>query len=444
MTATVLAAPDALRRDTLRFVTVIYVGVVLLQRFSVPNQPVALLLPLAFVAAGWGLARGLLEVDDRRLLAWLAASGATALLIPFQSYVLDRELISFTSWGLFMASWLPFVLRLVDRRMATYLDVLRAVVRISVVLAAVCVVMVVSQYAGLAYHDWFADLVPAPLQLGGFVITYPISYDSPIYRANAWIGLEPSMVSLQLGLGLVAALLTGARLRSIALLLAGLVAATSGSGFAILVVALVVMLLSPVRTVLRRFLLPGVAVVLAGLASPQGQSIAGRLGTGSGVDPSLGLRAISPYSYLWPTWSTDLSLVLFGAGPGSSQRLVDRSGILGLLVPTPIKIFFDYGLLAGLVLAAFILVCFVGGPSRTLSLALLISLWTLQPGTTTMVVVIPVLLLVAWWSPRADSPALEDLYRRRRERRRRTGRRALRVPSGDGYADLTDALRRHP
>ena len=441
-----LAAPparDALAHDTLRFVTSIYVGVVLLQRFSVPNQPVALLLPLAFVAAGWGLTRGLLEVDDRRLVAWAAASGVTALIIPVQSFLLGRDLISFTSWGLFMASWLPFVFRLVDRRMATYLSVLRAVVRISVVLAVVCVVMVVSQYAGLAYRDYFAEVVPAPLQLGGFVITYPIVYDSPIYRANAWIGLEPSMVSLQLGLGLVAGLLTGARLRSLAVLLAGMVAATSGSGFAILVVALVVLLLSPARTLLRRFALPGVLVVAAGLASPQGQSIAGRLGTGGGVDPSLGLRAISPYSYLWPQWSTDLSLILLGGGPGSSQRLVDRSGILGLLVPTPIKIFFDYGLIAGLVLAAFILVCFVGGPSRTLSLALLISLWTLQPGTTTMVVVIPVLLLVAWWSPRADSPALEDLHRRRR-RRRRSGRRALRPAAGVAPTQLTDATRRLP
>lgn len=401
---------DELARATVRWVGGLYVGFVLLQRFAVPGLPVALLLPFSLAGAGWGLARGLATVDYGRLAAWLTGAGATALVIPVQSYVLHRSLISVGSWALFMTVWLPFTLHLVDRRLQTYLAFLRVVVTTSAVTAAGCVLMMLTQYAGLAYRDYLADVVPSSWLLNGFVITYPISYGSPLYRANAWIGLEPSMISLQLGVGLIAALLIGTRLATNVLLLAGLVAATSGSGFAIMVVALLVVLSTSARTLLRRYLAPAAVVMVVGLGSPMGQTIFGRLGAGGSVDPSLSLRALQPYTYLWPSWVSDLSGVLFGEGPGSSQRLVEGSGLLGLLVPTPIKIFYDYGLLAGAAIAVMILLCFVGGPSRALAVALVVSLWTLQPGTTSIVVILPVLLLVTWWSPRPENQALEDRF----------------------------------
>jgi hypothetical protein len=55
-----------------------------------------------------------------------------------------------------------------------------------------------------------------------------------------------------------------------------------------------------------------------------------------------------------------------------------------------------------------IVVCYLGGHSRALGISLLVSLWTLQPGTTTMLVVMPVLFLVTWWSPRAARRTLEE------------------------------------
>jgi len=404
-----LTTPD-IGRSTVRWVTVLYVGSILLQRFAVPGLPVALILPLVLLGAAWGVAFGLAEFNRVRLIAWLLAASATAIMFVIQTALLDRNLVSLGSWGLFMTVWMPFTLQLVDRRVETYLRVLRNVVVATSVLALGCVVMMVTQYAGLPYRDWMAEVVPSSWLLEDFVITYPISYGSPIYRANAWIGLEPSMVSLQMGVGLVAALVMGARPTTVTLLFAGLVAATSGSGLAILVVAIAVLLASSARRQLRRYFVPTAVVVAVGLFSPMGQSIVGRVGEGTSEQSSTSLRAIYPYRYLWPDWATDFVGVVFGFGPGSSQRLVDQTGIMGLLVPSPIKIFFDYGLLAGVFLAAMIVLCFVGGHSRSLSVALFVSLWTLQPGTTTILVVIPVLLLVTWWSPRPDGPALEDAF----------------------------------
>jgi hypothetical protein len=423
--------PPDLARSTVWWIGGLFVACVLLQRFAVPGMPVALILPLILVGAGWGLVRGLAELNRTRLVAWLLAAGATSMMLTFQSLVLQRELVSVGSWALFMTVWLPFTLQLVDRRLQTYVAVLRVVVIATSALAVGCVVMMLTQYAGLPYRDWLAEIVPSSWLLQDFVITYPITYASPIYRANAWIGLEPSMVSLQMGVGLVAALLVGSRPLTVAILVAGLIAATSGSGVAILLVALLVLLVTPARRRLRGYLAPAVVAVVLAVGSPMGQSILGRLGEGNSQQSSTSLRAFYPYEYLWPSWVSDLSGVLFGFGPGSSQKLVEESGVLGLLVPTPVKIFYEYGVLAGAVLAAMMLFCFIGGPSRAIAVTLAFSLWFLQPGSTTMLVLMPVLLLVSWWAPRPGARTLESMFG--------SGRGWLSRPAvGSGPATLTD------
>jgi hypothetical protein len=274
------------------------------------------------------------------------------------------------------------------------------VVVISRYLALVCIAMMVSQLAGLHYQDWMAQVVPDRFLLKGFVITYPIQYGSAIYRANAWIGLEPSIVSAQLGVGLIAALLVRAKPATIVILVGGLVCATSGSGFAIAIVAIAVILALPGRHVLRPYAVPAGAAMLVAAVLPIGQDMLGRVTEVFHTGSSANLRAVLPYQYLWNLWSDNTLFVLLGGGPGSSQKIVVDSGIDGLLVPTPIKIFFDYGLVAGGLLAAFIVVCYLGGPSRALAVSLFVSLWTLQPGTTVVVLITPLLLLVTWWSPR--------------------------------------------
>lgn len=409
-------ATDELARATVRWLGGLFLLCVVLQRFAVPGLPVALILVVVLAGAAWGYARGLAEIDGRRLTAWLLAVCVTALAMVVHAAVLERPSVSVTSWALFVTVWLPFTLRLVDRRVTTYIQLLRSVVTTTAGLAALCVVMMGSQFAGLAYRDWLAEVVPSAFLLDGFVITYPIAYDSPIYRANGWIGLEPSMVSLYMGVGVVAAMLVHARAWVLTLLVAGLVAATSGSGFAIVAVAILVLALSPARHLLRRYASVGTALLVLSVATPMGRSILSRLGEGGTDQSSTSLRAIYPYEYLWPSWIADASRVLLGLGPGSSQSAASESGLLGLMVPSPIKIFYDFGLVAGVFLAAMILICYAGGHSRVLALSLLVSLWTLQPGTTTTLVIVPLMLLVTWWSPRPQESALEELLARRPRR----------------------------
>lgn len=390
---------------TARWVGVLFLLVVLLQRFALPGVPnLALLVPAVVVWAALALARRIAVVDRTRLLWWFAAATTTCFVMLIQDFAVAGAEISVTAWGLVMVVWLPFVLRLVENGPAAYLQSLRYVSLIAAILAVLTIAMVGTQLMGIAYRDWFAAVVPADLQLGGFVLTYPLTYGSNILKGSAWIGLEPSMVSAQLGIGLLAALFVRARWWTVVVLILGLVATASGSGIVIVIVGVLVMLLHRCRQLLTKYaLLGGVTVVLATL-TPFGSLLLDRSSEFSSSGSSASLRAFEPYTVLFPRWTEQLSGVLWGYGPGSSQRIVTDTNVLGLLVPSPAKVFFEYGLIAGVVLAAFLLGCYWGGPSRAMGLSLLVSLWLLQPGVTTMVIVAPLLAMVTLWSPRPGLP----------------------------------------
>ena len=397
--------PSSVELRTARWVGVLFLLVVLLQRFALPGVPnLALLVPAVVVWAALALARRIAVVDRTRLLWWFAAATTTCFVMLIQDFAVAGAEISVTAWGLVMAVWLPFVLRLVENGPAAYLQSLRYVSLIATILAVLTIAMVGTQLMGIAYRDWFAAVVPADLQLGGFVLTYPLTYGSNILKGSAWIGLEPSMVSAQLGIGLLAALFVRARWWTVVVLILGLVATASGSGIVIVIVGVLVMLLHRCRQLLTKYaLLGGVTVVLATL-TPFGSLLLDRSSEFSSSGSSASLRAFEPYTVLFPRWTEQLSGVLWGYGPGSSQRIVTDTNVLGLLVPSPAKVFFEYGLVAGVVLAAFLLGCYWGGPSRAMGLSLLVSLWLLQPGVTTMVIVAPLLAMVTLWSPRPGLP----------------------------------------
>ncbi len=402
------AGARALQVATARYVGGIFALAILVQRFAVPGVPQAsALVPVVILWGVWGVLRGIVEVDRSRLMLWLAAAGAGALVVPFQLRLVADPLVSPTAYALLFVVWLPVILRIKDRRRSTFVLSLRYITYGAAGLAAGCVIMMASQLAGIPYTDYLAQFVPAKLLLDGFVITYPITFGSNLYRANAWIGLEPSIVSIMMGVGLISALLSGVRIRVLALIVAGLVCATAGSGLAVILVALAVMFGYPVRNNLVRYVPIAVVVAVAVVVTPFGNAILARVTEAGDSQSSTSLRGILPYAYMWPQWVKDPSSVLLGRGPGSSQDIVGHSGIIGLLVPTPIKIFFEYGLIAGLLIAMTILFAYVGGPSRSLPVTLLVSLWLLQPGTTTMVVVLPVYLTSTWWAPRFE-PVLES------------------------------------
>jgi hypothetical protein len=393
-----------LQRAVVRWVVTLWIMIVLFQRFGVPNQPVAIILPLTLIWCVYGVVRGVLQLDSHRFAGWMAITGLSAAFVPLQIAFVHRSYISLTSWGLLLTIWLMFVFRTADRRQETYLLVLRGIVKVCMWFAVLVIVMFFSQWI-FPYQDWLKVFFPQSILLTDFTIAYPISWDSPIYKANGWIGLEPSVVSFQLGVGLVSAILLRSTMPVIALLAIGILCTTAGSGIIIVGVALVVMLFSAMRWALARYAL----LALPLLAFSFTEAAAPIVERASGDDDSASLRALQPYDVLWPRFISDPLNVLFGSGPGSSQEVVTNTHIVGLLVPTPLKIFYEYGVIAGLALAVFFLFMYLGGPSRSLAITIGASLWTLQPGTTTAVFTVAIPLFITWWTPRTQNP-IESIY----------------------------------
>lgn len=392
-------------RRAATWVAVLFGLSILLQRFAVPGLPmIALLVPVVLAWTAAALVRGVATVEPTRLAMWLGTAGATGMLMLMQARFVPGAQISLNSWALVLIVWLPFTVRIVAAGAPAYLLVLRYITTISTALGGLSLLMIGSQLAGLPYTDFFAEWVPKSLQLEGFILSYPIEYGSPIFKSNAWIGLEPSIVSALLGIGVLAAILVRAPVWQIVVMIFGMIATVAGSGIIIVLIGLPVLMFHRSRRLLPPYLAIGAIAVAAASFTGFGKLIIERSGEFGSGGSSASLRGLEPYLYLFPTWTEHLSGVLLGYGPGSSQRLANNSSILGLLIPTPAKIYFEYGLVGGFVLAGFLLVCYWGGPSRTFAVALLVSIWMLQSGLATPIIVIPVLVTVTLWSPRVGPP----------------------------------------
>ncbi|MGV0835527.1 hypothetical protein [Mycolicibacterium thermoresistibile] len=398
--------PTAAERQAAVWVAGLFLLAVVLQRFAVPGLPtIALLIPATFawVATAW--ARGIVVIDIARLIGWLTMAALTGCLVLVQFRAVEPALISVQGWALMLVIWLLFVIRLRERSTVAYLAALRHISSIATGLAIASAAMIGVQVAGVPIEDWFAQIVPPALQLDGFNYTYPLEHGSPIYKSNAFIGLEPSMVSAQLGVGVLAAVLSRAPLWQLVVMITGMLATVAGSGMIIVLIAVVVM------TVIRgsRRVMAGPLVVLAllglvGSFTTFGQLVLKRVSEFQSDQSSTSLRVFEPYRVLIPRWMTDAPGALFGYGPGSSNRIALDVSHPDIMVPTPMKILFEYGLIGGLVVTGFILLCFWGGPSRAFAVSLFLSTWLLQSGLASLIITLPALVTVTMWSPRTGPP----------------------------------------
>lgn len=398
------SASDVARRQA-RWTVVAFVGVFLFQRFAVPGLPISLTVPLLLLWAALAVFRGVVEIDLTRTVWWLAASGVTALLLVAQIAFVTFPLISVNSWLLWIITWLPMMFRFIDRSPSAHQVTLRAIGTAGGWISGLSVLFIGVQVAGVSYRDLFAEYVPASLQLQGFVITYPIAWGSPIYKANAWLALEPSFLSFMLGVALVSALASRRHPALVIWIAAGILCTTAGSGIAIVGIYVVVALLRGQGRHLVRYIAIAIpAALIAGLTA-LGDSILDRVGEASDARSSTALRVFEPYTHLIPQWLADPAKFLIGGGPGSSQRVVDDLGILGLLVPTPAKMLYDYGLLGGLLMIALVLLAYLRSPAPAFAFALAFSMLTLQGAAQPLVAM--TLLCITLFAPvQADAPRI--------------------------------------
>ncbi|SDS94914.1 hypothetical protein [Microlunatus soli] len=384
-------------RDPVVWVIGLFAANFALQRISIPNLsiPVITVVILVWLAAALWLR--IVELNIGRLMLWVLAAAVSAAAVLAQVLVLSNAFVSINSWLFWIVLWLPLTVQLRDRSAATYHRALRGIGHLGIGIAILSTLFMVMQLLGQPYRDRMADLVPSSLLVDGYVISYPVAYGSPIYKSNAWIALEPSFLSFMLGVCVVAAVLARLHWVKVIVILLGLLATTAGSGLAVLAAFVLLSVLSGHGARLRRYLLPTLPVAVIFGTTLIGQSLFERVTEAGTSRSSTSLRMIEPYQYLWPQWISDPTVPWIGRGPGSSAWVVGNSGIDGLLVPSPAKILFDYGVLGGALLLMIMVVAFVRCPEPTFALALAISVFTVQAASPPLVAC--VILAVSLWSP---------------------------------------------
>ncbi|SNV25473.1 Uncharacterised protein [Dermatophilus congolensis] len=383
--------------DPVWWIGVLFVANFFLMRLSVPGIDISLSVPLTIVWLGLAWRCHVIVVEPRRFLLWVAAGGVAALVTFPQILFVPAPYVSVNSWLLWMVTWLPAAFMMADRSRGTFERALRAVKNIGLGLASISVLFMVVQATPIGYRDFIGESLPSNLVVSGFNTSYPLFYEANIYKSNGWFALEPSFMSFILGLCILAALLIRARIWEVMVLSVGMLVTAAGSGMFVALIGVVVMLWQRQWPLLRRYLIPG--LVLAAVAAPTtiGKTILDRLSEGSSENSSTALRTFEPYLYLFPKWVSDWGIVLFGGGPGSSRYVVDASGVNGLLVPTVGKVFFDYGLIAGALLAVIIVVSYVKATEPAIGMSVLVSMLVLQPPAQPLMV--PAFLLSTLWAP---------------------------------------------
>ncbi|HMR48170.1 MAG TPA: hypothetical protein PKE40_02540 [Arachnia sp.] len=396
-----MTTPEAAGRRQAIWIVVAFLGVFFFQRIATPGLPIPITLPLTMVWLAFALKARIIELDATRSIVWLIVSGFTALLTIPQLFLLSSPLVSVTSWGLWIVVWMPLVFRFRERTKQAHTEAMRGIAGAGAGISSLAVLFILLQQIGIPYRDILAELLPESLLVPGFVTTYPIFWGSAIFKANAWFALEASFLSFMLGVAMVAALISRRHPVLVIWIGVGILCTTAGSGILVVLLYAIVSVIRGDGRHLVRYLLFGIPVLLIGVASALGEAILNRVGEAGDSRSSASLRAVEPYIHLVPRWLSDWVLTLIGGGAGSSQRVIEDLGIRGLLVPTPAKVLFDYGLLGGALMLAMILLAYRRSPAPALAFALVVSMLALQGSAQPLVILS--LFTVTMFAPQQGS-----------------------------------------
>lgn len=258
-------------KDPVAWVLALLLANFFLQRISIlPNLNISVSTPLVLVWTFLALRRGVVEIVPHRLMVWVIGAGLSGLLVFAQLAFVDAAVISPTSWIFWIVIWLPVIVRFTDLRPETFLRTLRAVAYVGVGITGLSSLFMALQVVGVPYRDYFSLVMPDAFEVQGFVISYPIVWDSPIHKSNAWFALEPSFLSFTLGVCAVAALVARMRVWIFGVLIVGVLTTFAGSGLAIVAVSLVIVVIAGHAWHLRWHLVWGTVVAALAALTPVG------------------------------------------------------------------------------------------------------------------------------------------------------------------------------
>ena len=362
-----LAAREQQARRILRVLKVLITVVVFGQRFALVNgqQEVPIALIASYVALFALLRlRAVTPVWQRVQLFVLGGTLCCIAAGIAKAFPITDSAFSMPSLLFLLVIWAPWVLVVRERYAALiYRPLLDYFVTLMKIVAVLAIVQFVLQFVGVSYSDYFGHLMPKSLVQTGFNTDYPITYGSSVYKANAYLMLEPSFLSQFLALGFIAGVLRGVRGRVLVLLVIGIVVSFSGTGLMLLLVGLALIVVRQPWRITRRAIVVGSLLVGAFLASPANHLLLSRVQEFQTAGSSGSSRFVEPYAIIDNYIGQSPLRLVAGGGPGSARIELSPTQ-LSLIYPIVPKLAGEYGLIAGAAFAAFIVVC-VSRRSRT-------------------------------------------------------------------------------
>ncbi len=397
-------APNAAERQALNFTTVILCACLFLQRFGVPlgSLSVSLVGPIGLALAFLGLLTGALAFSTWRLVAFLALTGIAALGMIWQSSVPSSfdggSQVQSTAQFLLLTSFavFSFAQPVSERRFFDRVNFWLAVI------AVAGIVQFVAQFAGLGLFAFTGLLPDAVLFEARYNLQIPIGF-AGLFKANGFFLVEPSVFSQFMAIGLIVELLSGKRVKYLALFSTGLILSVSGTGWIVLAsfvvsAALGMGLRGLAIAAGTVFAAAVMALAVVQFAPDLADAFGERLGEVSRMGTSGHLRFITPFWLLDDVLTRAPSAALVGIGGGISEKLTMP---YDYNVNTPIKVALEYGFPAlvaylslfvlgakspvqgGLVVPVIVLFLFTGAyqqfPPVLFLLLLLISVARLRP-----------------------------------------------------------------
>lgn len=329
---------------------------ILLQRLAIPlgAQQISVTIPVGLAILALGIHAGEFRWRPAkvRLVALVFLAAVVATLLQLVTGIAP----SLLSLALLLALYGMAGLS-ADLGDGAVARVERAFVGIMSVAAVVSVGQLALQYAGVPHEDYLARVVPGAFLLQGYNTGDPITYGESLIRSNAVLFLEPSFLSLFLGLAVALSVHRGASWALVGILLVGMIPTLAGSGFVVLLPALV--LLAATRRRLRLLaIIPAVAAAaVVAVVTPLGELYLERSTEASNPNTSSSNRLVQPYSELIPPSLDDATSAAIGHGAGTADGFLISQGLFDVTAPVLPKVLYEYGLLgiAGIVLPLLLL-----------------------------------------------------------------------------------------
>lgn len=349
-------------------------GATFFSKFALPGvkaEGIGMGFPVLYLALAAGVCvAGVVRVEPARLIFYCLMTSVIGGVT-----VLQGENISLPSLAFMMLLHLPYVVYMsgAERVMKTLFTVFLNMA----LFIAICGIgqYVLQFFVSPVYLFPLENFLPADLRVSGFNMQAPITYGSPIYRANGVFMQEPSFFSQFLAIAVLVELLGPARLWRVTLFSIAIMASHSGTGLIVLAVCL------PILVVVRRrwnlVIIAAITLLLLILVAPylHLEHLIARVGEFGSERSSAYERFVGGFRIFDTSVAADPTKLLFGYGAGSYRDLVH-----GLNHPAAemalFKIVVEYGLVGTLLYFGFMLFCIFGarGPF-VLRLALAVTLF---------------------------------------------------------------------